>query len=426
MEQQSFDRFVRKMATGVSRRSVLRRAAGSAIMSPLALLNSPAAFADGKDKNKDKDKDKNKDRGNGGNVDADGGVAVASSGPAQATQSQQTVQTSNQVCAGDCTQTNQQSVGGPTQQTVLVGSPQVFGRPPSYLIDVSCQFDAQRYETICTCTSRGDEGAPPVRKITVPVADLCAIVVTEEMRPESRRTVRETSTAPAASGGQASAGNGGVANSSADGGSVTIGDVQGSNDIAIDASGGTSTADASGGDGNVAIAGGGQVLTETLREIIEPSLLTLTLEGNVVPGRPTTYWVDTDAGRRPASGAALVQVAEESPQTGTIVAEARICTIGEAEASYDWFGQCTAPATGMGFSLYPEGGETSPIATIPANAQGRATFGNLAPGVYQLSSEGTSWCYAESDGVDANGNVLVEADRETRVWTFACGAAGGS
>ncbi len=310
---------------------------------------------------------------------------------------------------------------------MLVGSAQDFGRPPSYLVDVSCQFDAPRYETICTCTAHGDQNAPPVRKITVPVADLCAVVVTEEMRPETRRTVRETSTAPAAGGGQASAGNGGVANSSADGGSVTIGDVHGgSNDIAIDASGGTSTADASGGDNNVAIAGGGQVRNETLREIIEPSLLTLTLEGNVVPGRPTTYWVDTDAGRRPASGAALVQVAEESPQTGTIVAEARVCTIGAAEAGYDWFGQCTAPATGMGFSLYPEGGETSPIATIPANAQGRATFGNLAPGVYQLSSEGTSWCYAESDGVDANGNVLVEADRETRVWTFACGGAGGS
>ncbi len=115
MEQQSFDRFVRKMATGVSRRSVLRRAAGSAITSPLALLGSSVALADGKDKEKNKDKDKDKNRGNAGNVDAGGGVAVASSGPAQATQTQQTVQTSNQVCAGDCTQTNQQSVGGPTQ-----------------------------------------------------------------------------------------------------------------------------------------------------------------------------------------------------------------------------------------------------------------------------------------------------------------------
>jgi hypothetical protein len=38
MDYRDFDHLVRSMADGISRRSVLRRAAGSAITSPLALV----------------------------------------------------------------------------------------------------------------------------------------------------------------------------------------------------------------------------------------------------------------------------------------------------------------------------------------------------------------------------------------------------
>jgi hypothetical protein len=76
----------------------------------------------------------------------------------------------------------------------------------------------------------------------------------------------------------------------------------------------------------------------------------------------------------------------------------------------------------MTFTLYAEGGGTTPLATMATNAQGRARFGNLAPGVYQLVPEATIWCYAESDSVDANGNVLVDANLESHVWSFVCGA----
>ena len=230
--------------------------------------------------------------------------------------------------------------------------------------------------------------------------------------------------------GEANAGTGGVANADASGGSVTIGDVGGDDaNMAIDASGGTASADASGGDNNVAIAGGGQVGDENA-QVVELSKLTLELEGNVVPGRQTTYWVDTDIGRRPASGPALVQVAEETENTGAIIAEAKMCDIPQPQQGFDWFGQCTAPVTGMSFSLYPESGASTPLATSDTNAQGRARFGNLPPGTYQLKPEGalgsesTIWCYAESDRVDANGNIIVEADAESHVWSFTCNAAG--
>jgi hypothetical protein len=431
MDYPDFDRLARSMTlnTGASRRSLLRRMATSALASPMGFLGIATARADGNDdKNKQKDKDRGNDKGdnnNGGSVNASGGVATSSS------QSNQTVvNANNQVCAGNCAQTNQQVVTMDTTQTTLAGSQEFFGTPPTYWIDVACNFDAPKYRTICDCTGRAAAGAPPVRKITLSPADICAVVISEETRVvQERERTREGG--GVATGGEANAGNGGVANADASGGSVTVGDVRGDgNDIAIDASGGTASADASGGDNNVAIAGGGQVGSDAAAQTVELNTLTLELEGNVVPGKLTTYWVDTDRGRRPASGPALVQVAEEPDNAGAIIAEAKMCSIPQPQQGFDWFGQCTAPVTGMSFSLYPESGATTPLATSETNAQGRARFGNLPPGTYQLKPEGALgsesmiWCYAESDRVDANGNIIVEPDVESHVWSFTCNASG--
>jgi Prealbumin-like fold domain len=431
MDYPDFDRLARSMTlnTGASRRSLLRRMATSALASPMGFLGIATARADGNDdKNKQKDKDRGNDKGdnnNGGSVNASGGVATSSS------QSNQTVvNANNQVCAGNCAQTNQQVVTMDTTQTTLAGSQEFFGTPPTYWIDVACNFDAPKYRTICDCTGRAAAGAPPVRKITLSPADICAVVISEETRVvQERERTREGG--GVATGGEANAGNGGVANADASGGSVTVGDVRGDDTtVAIDASGGTASADASGGDNNVAIAGSGQVGSDAAVQTVELSTLQLELEGNVVPGKLTTYWVDTDRGRRPASGPALVQVAEEPDNAGAIIAEAKTCSIPQPQQGFDWFGQCTAPVTGMSFSLYPESGATTPLATSETNAQGRARFGNLPPGTYQLKPEGALgsesmiWCYAESDRVDANGNIIVEPDVESHVWSFTCNASG--
>ena len=427
MDHPDFDQLARTMTTGASRRSLLRRIAASALTSPMGFLGIASARADGNgnDKNKKKDKDRGNDRGvdnNSVSVDTSGGVATSSS---QANQT--VVNANNQVCAGNCAQTNQQVVTMDTTQTTLAGTQEFFGTPPSYWIDVVCNFDAPLYRTLCDCTAHGVAGAPPVRKITLTPADICAYVISEETRVVQERE-RTRDSGGEAGGGQASAGNGGVANADASGGSVTVGDVSGNDtDIAIDASGGTASADASGGDNNVAIAGGGQVGTDAAVQTVELSTLQLELEGNVVPGKLTTYWVDTDAGRRPASGPALVQVAEEPDNAGAIIAEAKMCSIPQPQQGFDWFGQCTAPVTGMSFSLSsPNGGDGTLPGTAETNAQGRARFGELAPGAYLLQPEGTLWCYAESDRVDADGNVLVEAGLESHVWSFVCGGPGGS
>jgi hypothetical protein len=446
MEQTHIDRLARAMAAGVSRRAVFRRAAGSALTSPLALFGVSAAAAQGNsDKNKDKDK---KDKGNQGNEGGPGASGCRGAGhPCEGNQvccaglvcpeakgntppgnarrctaatsvetNQTVVNANNQVCAGNCGQTN--------QQTVFVENRERFGTPPSYWIDVACTFDAPRYRTACDCIAYGQPLAPSVHAITLPPSDICAVVINQQMRPAAaaRPATNE------ATGGEANAGNGGVANAEASGGSVTVGDVRGDDTtVAIDASGGTASADASGGDNNVAIAGGGQVGTDAAVQTVELSTLTLELEGNVVPGKLTTYWVDTDRGRRPASGPALVQVAEEPDNAGAIIAEARVCPIAQPQEGYDWFGQCTTPAPDMSFSLSsPNGGDGTLPGTAETNAQGRARFGELAPGAYLLQPEGTLWCYAESDRVDADGNVLVEAGLESHVWSFVCGGPGGS
>jgi hypothetical protein len=449
MEHEYFDRFARALAAGVSRRSMLRRAAGSAMTSPLGLFGINAAAQGNKDK--DKDKGKEKDKGNQGKQGGPGnsgcrgeghpcegnqvccpGLACGQEGPGNAlrcsagsstsVQTNQTVvNTNNQVCAGDCEQTNQQVVT--TTQTVLVENRERFGTPPSYWVDVACTYDAPKYQTVCDCVAFGAPGAPPVHTITLPPADICAFVITEEQRPAGAART----TTNAATGGEANAGNGGVANADASGGSVTVGDVEGDNaNVAIDASGGTASADASGGDNNVAIAGGGQT-GDAAAQAVELSTLTLTLEGNVAPGKLATYWVDTDAGRRPASGPALVQVEEAPADTGAIIAEARTCPIAEPQPGYDWFGQCTAPAVEMPFTLSPAtGGDGSLPASLATNAQGRARFGELPAGTYQLQPAGTVWCYAESDRVDENGNILVEPGVESHVWSFVCGGPRGS
>ena len=121
-----------------------------------------------------------------------------------------------------------------------------------------------------------------------------------------------------------------------------------------------------------------------------------------------------------------MQVEETTPDAGAIIAEARLCPIAQAQPEYDWFGQCTSPAVDMRFTLLPATGDGGPLASMATNVQGRAHFGALPPGTYQLQPEGTLWCYAESDRVDTNGNVLVEPGLESHVWSFVCGGPRGS
>ncbi len=51
---------------------------------------------------------------------------------------------------------------------------------------------------------------------------------------------------------------------------------------------------------------------------------------------------------------------------------------------------------------------------------GEATFADLPPGRYDLDDVDGAWCHAESDAVNAEGDVVVEAGVATTVWLFYC------
>ena len=467
MEHQGFDRLVRSLAGGVTRRGMLKRFAATSVAGPGALLVGSAAAAQrGNDKNRDRDNNRCRADGEscgGGQTCCTGficapaavgdslrcqPIGAVGAGPvtvndAAATNSNTSNQNvnNNSVCAGDCNvdqnaeaavEVNQNAavqqgnIGGNNQiGNVVAGG---FVRLPSYRIDVDCQFESNIFQTTCTALGVAPEGAPPVKRINLPESEICAIVIDQESRPAKfEEVVTRRPVQTGGEGGQASAGNGGAANAEANGGTVSIGDVAGGeNNVSVSANGGTANADASGGDNNVAIAGGGGGVTEeVVRELrqVEPSSLTIVLEGNVVPGRQTTYWLETDGGRLPATGPALSRADETTSGAGAIVVEAFGCSVSGPEDGFDWFAECTEAAAPIEFALFvPDAGSAEPLATQRSNERGRARFGDLEPGRYRLEPRGGTWCHAESDAVDEAGNVVVEAGIESSIWIFTCRA----
>lgn len=148
--------------------------------------------------------------------------------------------------------------------------------------------------------------------------------------------------------------------------------------------------------------------------------LTLVLAGMVQPEGSATYWCQTQAGLVPATGPRLVRVVDDvSDVTGAVVVHATTCDVASPDAVTDWFRACLAPDAGATFALVPTGKAGGPRTGVTA-ADGKLRFGQLPPGSYQLTLVNGAWCHAESDGVDARGNVIVEAGRRTNVWIFRC------
>ena len=51
------------------------------------------------------------------------------------------------------------------------------------------------------------------------------------------------------------------------------------------------------------------------------------------------------------------------------------------------------------------------------------TVAQLEPGTYRLEQSNATWCHAESDNVDEQGDVVVKAGARSSVWVFNCEAA---
>lgn len=432
MDIEAFDRLTRTLAGRLSRRGVIRGAAVGSVAGPGAGLMAASAQEGGRGRRRNRNRDQCRTAGqecDGGQPCCGGltcqtiagGLSTRCLPPGSGAETGgQTAVATSSVCAGDCADGQPAAAAGASAGT--------FGTFPVVDISVDCRYDDRAFQTVCVALGGVPDGGPVITNIGLPFDGVCAVTIDAVFRPPRFEEIVSRKPAPTGGGGEASAGTGGSASADASGGTISIGEVNsGGNtgaasetNINVSADGGTANADASGGDGNVAIVGGnagGEVARE-LRQI-DPASLTVVLEGNVAPGRSTTWWIDTDRGRLPAKGPALDRVAETTPTVGSIAVSAFACPDSAAEASGDWFGRCVDPALPFGLTLTPVEPAGAAVAR-DLNDLGRTQFTNLAPGRYRLDAPDGAWCRAESDAVNQAGEVVVEGGRESNVWLFTC------
>ena len=118
------------------------------------------------------------------------------------------------------------------------------------------------------------------------------------------------------------------------------------------------------------------------------------------------------------------QVPEQlSKDTGGILVQKFSCPIDKPAKGYDWANECERSAEQVPFSLGIFNQQTQafdPLTEVTANPDGLVRFPNLAPGTYKLEEVGTKWCFAQSNSVNADGNVVVQANKLAEVWIYNC------
>jgi hypothetical protein len=108
-------------------------------------------------------------------------------------------------------------------------------------------------------------------------------------------------------------------------------------------------------------------------------------------------------------------------ETGAITVYKNACPITTPPATFDWYGRCDPQGQGVRFSLSLWDGETFvPVTNGATDGDGILRFTRLQPGTYDLREVDATWCHAESDSVNAQGHVVVEAGERASVWIFNC------
>lgn len=109
--------------------------------------------------------------------------------------------------------------------------------------------------------------------------------------------------------------------------------------------------------------------------------------------------------------------------TGAIMVHTFNCPLDAAVRGYDYKNNCEVSTDQQPFriSLFNETETTfEPTMTVSANADGIVRFPNLHPGTYQLEEVKGVWCFAQSNAVDAQGNVVVKVNTLSEVWVYNC------
>jgi hypothetical protein len=166
--------------------------------------------------------------------------------------------------------------------------------------------------------------------------------------------------------------------------------------------------------------------------------IALVLAGNVSVGGTATYWIKAGGDVFPVRGPGLVCLAAAAAEatatppsdltdsTGALLVQTYTCAISAPPPDYDWFGACTPAGSESTYRLAPQGGTGSEDRTDASDESGEAEFGNLEPGLFDLTRVDRNWCHAESDNVDAQGNVVINAGERTTVWIFSCDGTASS
>lgn len=107
--------------------------------------------------------------------------------------------------------------------------------------------------------------------------------------------------------------------------------------------------------------------------------------------------------------------------TGAITVYKFACPVTTPSSSFDWYNRCDPQGEGVVFDLSVQNGDVfDPVTMAATDADGILRLTRLAPGIYNLQEVDAVWCHAESDSVDANGHVVVEAGQRASVWIFNC------
>ena len=100
------------------------------------------------------------------------------------------------------------------------------------------------------------------------------------------------------------------------------------------------------------------------------------------------------------------------------------CPITERQRGFDWENECERPNEPIAFEIVRIDPKTrdaigQPV-RINTNSDGIVQFPMLTPGTYKLAEVDGEWCFAQSNSVDAQGDVVVSQNKLSEVWVYNC------
>ncbi len=114
---------------------------------------------------------------------------------------------------------------------------------------------------------------------------------------------------------------------------------------------------------------------------------------------------------------------ELTEETGTILVRKYVCEVENPPKGYDWESECRLSDEGASFTISRFNEEMKAFGqqtTGQANPDGLLRFSRLVPGTYELKEVESSWCHAESNSVNAKGEVVVQKNKLSEVWIYNC------